>query len=146
GPVYVNGAEPGDVLEVEIRELQHHGWGYTGVWPGKGLLAEDFGDEYALQHWYVGDDGRVGFKPNIRIPIEPFIGFLGNAPAEAGAFNTMMPRPTGGNMDIRHLTVGSSVFLPVAVPGALFSTGDCHLGQGDGEVCLTAMEAPLTAT
>lgn len=144
GPVYINGSEPGDVLAVEILELIDHGWGWTGVFPGMGLLPQDFEGQSDLHIWHVGSDGRAAFKPNIRVPIEPFCGIMGLAPAEPGNHSTLPPRPTGGNMDIRHLKAGSTLYLPVTVPGGLFSVGDCHLAQGDGEVCQTAIEAPMT--
>jgi acetamidase/formamidase len=146
GPVAIVGAEPGDVLEIEVLEYKHKGWGWSCISPGSGLLAEDFGDTHALHIWKVGEDGRVKFKPGISIPIEPFAGIMAVAPAESGPFPTMPPRRTGGNMDIRHLIEGSALYLPIEVPGGLFSIGDCHLAQGDGEVCVTAIEAPMTVT
>jgi acetamidase/formamidase len=146
GPVFINGAEPGDVLEIEILEFEHKGWGWTCISAGTGLLPEDFGDTYALYFWNVGEDGRAKFKPGISIPIEPFAGIMGLAPAEPGVHSTIPPRRTGGNMDIRHLTKGTTLYLPVEVPGGLFSIGDCHLAQGDGEVCITAIEAPMKVT
>jgi len=147
GPVAVRGAEPGDVLAVEMLDFQHEGWGWTVIEPIGGLLTEeDFNGVHDLHIWHVDGEGYAVFKPGIRVPVQPFAGHLGVAPAESGAHWTGPPRPTGGNMDVRHLGIGSTVFLPVAVPGALFSTGDCHLAQGDGEVCLTAIEAPMTVT
>lgn len=147
GPVAVAGAEPGDVLAVQMLEFQHEGWGWTVIDPAfGGLLTEDFKDTYDLHIWHVDANNRAVFKPGIRVPVEPFCGNLGLAPAEPGQHSTVVPRPNGGNIDIRHLTVGSTLFLPVAVDRALFSVGDCHLAQGDGEICLTAIEAPLTVT
>jgi len=146
GPIAIAGAEPGDVIEIEILEFEHKGWGWTGIFPDLGLLADDFKDTYALHIWKVGNDGKAKFKNGISIPIEPFCGIMGLAPAEPGAHSTTPPRRTGGNMDIRHLTKGTTLFLPVEVTGGLFSVGDCHLAQGDGEVCVTAIEAPMNVT
>ena len=126
------GAEPGDVLKVEIQEFAHEGWGWTCIYPGFGLLPDDFGNYMGLFIWKVGKDGRAELKPGIRIPIEPFMGIMGVAPKEDGAHSTMPPRRTGGNLDIRHLCKGSVAYFPVDVPGALFSVGDGHLAQGDG--------------
>lgn len=145
GPVAVRGAEPGDVLELEFLDFAHEGWAWTMVHPGLGLLQAEFGDAVALRIWNVGRDCRAEFKPGIRVPIEPFCGVVGLAPAEPGPHITLSPRRVGGNIDIRHLCKGSVLQLPVEVHGALLSIGDGHLAQGDGEVCGTALEAPLTA-
>ncbi|MCU4926792.1 acetamidase/formamidase family protein [Halobacteria archaeon AArc-dxtr1] len=147
GPVAVAGASPGDVLEVEILDIEHRGWGYTLVLPGAaelGLLADEF-PEPALHIWDV-EDGAAQFVDGIEVPAAPFPGTVGVAPEATGEFDTLPPRATGGNLDIKHLTVGSTVSLPVAVEGALFSTGDGHITQGDGEVCGTAIEAPMSIT
>jgi acetamidase/formamidase len=146
GPVVVSDAEPGDVLSVEILDFTHQGWGYTVIYPGFGLLPEDFGDTCHLQLWNIGNDGRAELKSGIRVPIDPFCGVIGVALADSGAHPTMPPRHVGGNIDTRHLTKGSTLYLPVEVPGALFSAGDGHLAQGDGEVCGLAIESPLTVT
>jgi acetamidase/formamidase len=144
GPVAVRGAMPGDTLAVEILAFQHEGWAWTSVEPGFGILASEFGDEYALKIWRV-DRGAVSFRPGIRIPVEPFCGVMGVAPKEPGAVITIPPRACcGGNMDCKHLRPGATVFFPVHVPGGLFSVGDGHLAQGDGEVCGTAVEAPVS--
>ncbi len=147
GPIAVAGAQPGDVLEVEVLSLEHEGWGYTLVLPGEaelGILADEF-PEPALFVWDV-DDGVAQFNHGIEVPIDPFPGVVGVAPAEPGSYDTLPPRSTGGNMDIKHLTAGATVSLPVAVEKALFSIGDCHAAQGDGEVCGTGIEAPMTVT
>lgn len=146
GPVAVAGAEPGDILKAEILEYEHDGWGYTTISPGFGLLADDFGDEYTLHVWHVGDDGRAGLTPSVRLPVEPFCGVMGVAPESPGLQPTLPPTRLGGNMDNRHLCKGSTVYFPVEVAEALFSVGDGHLAQGDGEVCGIAIEAPLTVT
>jgi len=144
GPVYVEGAEPGDALEVEVISLEHKGWGWGAVIPDFGLLAEDFKEPYL--HLFCLEGNWCWFNEHIRIPYEPFCGTMGVAPAEPGRFGTLPPRRNGGNLDIRHLTPGARVFLPVLVPGALFSCGDCHAAQGDGEVNGTAIEMPATVT
>ncbi|MBI1742187.1 acetamidase/formamidase family protein [Candidatus Acetothermia bacterium] len=144
GPVYVKGAEPGDTLEVEVIRLEHRGWGWNAVIPGFGLLAEDFSTPY-LHHYKLGQE-HCEFRSDIRIPYEPFCGVMGVAPREPGRFNTIPPRENGGNLDIRHLTAGTRIFFPVLVPGALFSCGDCHSAQGDGEVNGTGIETPMTVT
>ncbi|ELY64297.1 acetamidase/formamidase family protein [Natronococcus jeotgali] len=147
GPVAVAGAEPGDVLAVELLEFEHEGWGQTLVLPGEmelGLLAAEF-PEPASHVWEL-EDGVGRFVDGIEVPIDPFPGVIGVAPAEDGAHSTFPPRSVGGNLDVKHLTAGSTLYLPVAVEGALFSVGDCHAAQGDGEVCGTGIEAPMTVT
>ncbi|QLG27359.1 acetamidase/formamidase family protein [Halorarum halophilum] len=147
GPVYVEDADPGDVLEVELLDPQHKGWGYNVYFPGEmelGLLPEDF-DEPGIHIWDLeGDIGK--FVNGIEVPLDPFPGVIGNAPGESGEHDTLPPRDVGGNMDVKHMTAGTTVYLPVEVEGALFSTGDCHAAQGDGEVCVTGVEAPMFVT
>lgn len=144
GPVYVRGAEPGDALEIEVVALETGAWGYTVIAPGFGLLPDDF-REPALFHWDLTGD-PVPFVRGVRIPKEPFLGVMGVAPAEPGSFNTMPPRRNAGNVDVKQLTAGTKLWLPVLAPGALFSCGDGHAAQGDGEVCVTAIECEMTAT
>jgi len=141
GPIYVRDAEPGDTLQVDFLALHTADWGWTGIFPGFGLLADHF-TEPALKIWHLEGD-YAEFKPGIRIPIEPFCGEIGVAPAATGSFSTIPPSANGGNIDTKHITVGSTVYLPVFVPGALFSVGDGHAAQGDGEVCGTAIETPM---
>jgi len=143
GPVAVEGAKPGDSLEIELLEFQPAGWGWTASIPGFGLLADDFPDP-ALRITQLGD-GSAEFLPGIRVPLAPFCGELGVAPAAAGPHSTIPPAEFGGNMDTRHLTAGATLYLPVFVPGARFSMGDGHAAQGDGEVCGTAIETPMRA-
>jgi acetamidase/formamidase len=144
GPVYIEGAEPGDSLQVDIVSIQHKGWGWNGVIPGFGLLPDDFPEPY-LHHYRLGET-FCEFRPDILIPYEPFCGVMGVAPREPGRLTTIPPRENGGNIDIRHLTPGSKVFFPVLVPGALFSCGDCHSAQGDGEVNGTGIETRMSVT
>ncbi len=144
GPVCVRGAEPGDSLAIEILGYEHKGWGWTVSATRGGLLPGEF--DFLLKQWKLDDSGFAEFKPGIRIPVEPFAGIIGVAPAEPGAHLTAPPRSHGGNMDIRHLVAGATLYLPVFVPGALLSAGDCHAAQGDGEVSLTAIEAPMDVT
>jgi acetamidase/formamidase len=144
GPVFVRGAEPGDTLEVEVLDLTPGAFGWTRFSPGRGLLADDF-DAPFMVSWDLTKD-PTPLRPGIAVPLEPFLGVMGVAPAEPGAHSTMPPRRNGGNIDTKQLTAGSRLFLPVLVPGALFSCGDGHAAQGDGEVCITAIETEMTAT
>jgi acetamidase/formamidase len=132
---------------VEFLDLQPADWGWTAVIPGFGLLADEF-PEPALKIWHLeGDaDGWAEFAPGIRVPLAPFCGEIGLAPGLSGALSTIPPYRHGGNMDTKHLTRGARLFLPVEVPGALYSMGDGHAAQGDGEVCGTAIETPMRAT
>ena len=147
GPVRVRGARPGDVLVVEILEVKPGApFGWTAIRPGRGLLPEaDFPKPY-LQIWDVSD-GRFARKDHrIAVPIEAFPGVMGTALPEPGGHSTMPPRKNGGNMDIKQLTAGTTLELPVWVDGALFSVGDGHAAQGDGEVCVTAVEMNAEVT
>ncbi|WP_027965040.1 acetamidase/formamidase family protein [Halalkalibacillus halophilus] len=142
GPVYVEGAEPGDTLEVEIEHFGTMSWGWTAIIPGFGLLNEQFSDPY-LKVWDLNNQQIAKFADGIEIPTKPFPGTIGVALPEDGEHSVVPPRKNGGNMDIRHLTKGTRLLLPVWVDGALFSVGDTHAAQGDGEVCGTAIEAPM---
>jgi acetamidase/formamidase len=151
GPVYINGAEPGDVLKIEFLSLKTASYGWTAIFPGSaafGLLADEF-PEPALKIWDLethANDGFAVFKDGIHIPIKPFLGVAGLAHQEKGQYSTIPPYDTGGNIDCKHITVGSTLYLPVKVKGALFSCGDGHAAQGDGEVCGTAIETPMKTT
>lgn len=147
GPVFVDGAEPGDVLVVRLEHYAPSGWGWTANIPGFGLLADDF-TEAALLHWNYDASGAkpLLFGEAAKIPLQPFAGTIGVAPAEPGPHSIIPPRRVGGNMDIRDLVAGSTLYLPVEVDGALFSIGDTHAAQGDGEVCGTAIESPMEVT
>jgi len=142
GPIAVDGAEPGDTLAVEVLDLHTEGWGWTAILPGLGLLPDDFPDAY-LRLFDLSDGDLVHFREDIKIPIEPFMGTMGVCPAGASAQPIMPPGTFGGNMDTRQLTRGTTLYLPVQAPGALFSCGDAHAAQGDGEVCVTGLESPM---
>lgn len=173
GPIYVEGAKPGDLLEVELLGYEPDDFGTTAVIPGFGFLADLFTDPYLVK-WEIQDGhARAEELPGVALPGDPFAGVIGVAPslelmdefrareeairaaggpvaddlpdrafppAAAAGLRTIPPRETGGNLDVRQLVAGSRLFLPVHVEGALFSIGDLHFAQGDGEVCGTAIE------
>jgi acetamidase/formamidase len=148
GPIAVRGAEPGDVLEVRIRSIGfRQNWGWTRIAPLRGTLPEDF-PERRLWHTAIDRQRGVGTVPwGQEIPLAPFFGVMGVAPRPIyGAVTTIIPREFGGNIDLKELTEGATLYLPVWAPGALFSVGDGHGVQGDGEVCITALETALTGT
>jgi acetamidase/formamidase len=149
GPIYVNGSKPGDVLKVEFLDLQCASYGWTAILKGFGVIAEDFPDAY-LKIWDLSpgqiEKGYTILKKGVHIPIRPFLGVVGVAPAQEGEFSTIPPMDTGGNIDCKYITRGSTLYLPVQVDGALFSCGDGHAAQGDGEVCGSAIETPMKAT
>ncbi len=143
GPVYIEGARPGDALVAEVLDVSIGDFGWTVITPGFGIL-EEFKEPY-LHKWDLKNKGFATFKHGIRIPINPFCGVMGVAPKESGVFEVAPPGKHGGNMDIKHLTRGSFVKIPVWVPGAVFSVGDVHAAMGDGEVCISAIECAGTA-
>ena len=182
GPVFVKGAAPGDVLEIEFLDIIPQPYGFTSIVPGLGFLRDIYTTPY-LVHWQIKDGWATSPKlPGVRIPGAPFMGVTGLAPSAAqvkawtarenalmsrggmvfppdangavpsrGAvasegLRTLPPRENGGNFDVKQLTKGSKLRLPVAVEGALFSTGDGHFAQGDGEVCVTAVEMRAQVT
>lgn len=145
GPIHVDGAEPGDALKITIEAFKPSGFGWTANIPGFGLLADDF-KEPALNLWkYDTSLEPALYGKNARVPLKPFAGTIGNAPAEMGLHSVVPPRRMGGNLDIRDLAAGTVLYLPVEVAGALFSVGDTHAAQGDGEVCGTAIESQMNA-
>lgn len=145
GPLFVEGAAPGDTLEVEVLSLEPGDWGWTVVLPELGLLAEDFPEPY-LKTWDLRGAERATLTPGIEVPISPFLGTMGNHTDEPGVFPPFPPHKGGGNLDNRHLVVGSTLWLPVWCEGALFSCGDSHAAQGDGEVCVSAIECGMKAS
>jgi formamidase len=179
GPVEVRGAEPGDVLELEIVGYETDDFGWTGIWPGSGFLGDVFERPF-LAKWELAEGvARSEQLPGVAVPAGAFAGVIGVAPSSdlferarvreeqlagegglvdlpsaslaappsaADGLRTYPPRENGGNMDIRDLVAGSRLFLPVHVPGALLSIGDLHFAQGDGEVCISAIETGGTAT
>jgi formamidase len=179
GPVYVSGAEPGDVLEIELLGYETDDFGSTAVIPGFGYLTDLFPDPYLVK-WEIADGlARSEELPGVAVPGDAFAGVIGVAPsherldavrrreealaargqpvadampegakppAVANGLRTIPPREIGGNLDVRQLVAGSRLWLPVDVPGALFSVGDLHFAQGDGEVCGTAIEVAGAVT
>jgi acetamidase/formamidase len=144
GPIGVHGAAPGDTLAIEVLDIRTQGWGWTAILPGLGLLPEDFPDAY-LRVFDLPYGDVAYLRDDIAIPLEPFFGTMGVCPAGASAQPVMPPGVFGGNMDVRQLVRGSTLYLPVQVEQALFSCGDAHACQGDGEVCVTGLEAPMFA-
>ena len=180
GPVYVNGAEPGDILEVKVLEVAPEPFGFTVQVPGFGFLRDLFTEPYII-HWDIANGVATSADlPGVKIPGAPFMGVMGTAPSHellgeinrreadlqarggmvllpdtadavprepgiaAKAVRTIAPHETGGNVDIKQLTAGTTVRFPVYTPGALFSVGDSHYAQGDNESCGTAVEMSAT--
>jgi acetamidase/formamidase len=148
GPVEVRGAKAGQVLEVRIKDIRlHYDWGFTYVAPQKGALPDDF-DEMHLMHIPLDRERMTGRMPwGLELPLKPFFGVMAVAPpAPWGSLSTLPPRRNGGNLDNKELVAGTTLYLPIHVDGALFSVGDGHGVQGDGEVCVTAIETGLVGT
>jgi acetamidase/formamidase len=144
GPVWIEGAEPGDVLQIDVLATRHSGWGWSSVIEGLGFLKDRF-REPCLFHWQLDGESTSSLAPAV-VPVRPFLGVMGVARAEDGAYRTRPPGPFGGNLDVRELCAGSRLYLPVFNKGALFSCGDGHAAQGDGEVCINGIECPLDVT
>jgi acetamidase/formamidase len=144
GPIFVEGAEPGDVLQVDVLKVAHKGWGWSSVVAGLGFLKERFSEPY-LFHWELEGDVSRSLMPAV-VPLRPFCGVMGVAQREDGEFRTRPPGNFGGNMDVRELCSGAKLYLPVFNTGALFSAGDAHAAQGDGEVCINGIECPTDVT
>jgi acetamidase/formamidase len=148
GPIAIEGAEPGDVLEVDILDVQlRQDWGWNLIRPLAGTLPDDF-HETRILNIPLDSERTVGRMPwGLDLPLKPFFGVMGVAPPPAwGRITSLIPRAMGGNLDNKELTPGAKLYLPVFVPGALFSCGDGHGVQGDGEVCVTAIETGLVGT
>lgn len=149
GPIHVRGAKPGMALAVRVDALTPGAWGWTAAGGWQSAINERLGmtQTKGFFVWDIDLETRTARLPSgFAVPIQPFLGVMGVAPAEAGRHVTSPPRAVGGNIDCRELTVGSTLHLPVQVPGALFSTGDGHAAQGDGESSGTAIECPMRAT
>jgi acetamidase/formamidase len=153
GPIYVNGAEAGDVLEVRYKRIRPFDWGAVFNNPGSigtGLLAQDF-PEGQVKYLKLDVPGMTAeFNKDIHVPLKPFQGTLGVAPPDGfypplspGVTSSVPPGPHGGNVDLSEMVEGSTMFIPVWKPGALIYTGDSHAVQGDGEICLTALETRM---
>lgn len=146
GPIFVRDAMPGDILEVQILEVRPKNWGWTCAggrdkWPDLAFGAEN--DEPVILNWAIDADARTAIAPSgIQITIRPFMGMMGVCPTEPGS-DPWSPGPHGGNLDCKELIAGTSLFLPVGIAGALFSTGDGHAVQGDGELCGCAVECGM---
>jgi len=148
GPVYVEGAEPGDVLEVRILSVRLAvPYAYNGFFPGLGFLPEEF-PEPRMKIIPLDEKRMVArFAPGIEIPLRPFFGSMGVAPPEsAGRISSNPPGIHAGNLDNKELVAGSTLYIPVHARGALFEAGDGHAAQGNGEVDITALETSLTGT
>lgn len=141
GPIYVEGAQPGDVLKVRLNRIVPRAYGVNFNLPGMlGQFPERF-QEGQVRFFYLDTVRKIAvFAPGIEIPLAPFPGILGVARAESGQYSTVPPGPYGGNMDIRELVEGTTAYFPVFVEGALLWSGDSHAAQGNGEVNLTAIE------
>jgi formamidase len=175
GPVEVRGASPGDILELEVLAYENDDFGWTAIWPGSGFLGDLFDRPFLARWELAGGVARSEQVPSVAVPACPHAGVIGVAPSvelfqracaregEIGTANppspehawppeaadglrTYPPRENGGNMDIRDLGPGARLWLPVHVAGALLSVGDLHFAQGDGEVCISAIETGGTAT
>jgi formamidase len=175
GPVYVEGAEPGDTLVIELVDVEPESFGFSAIFPGFGVLADLFAEPFLVTWQLDRLYGRAEALPGFRIPADPFPGTIGVAPSaelmetvrrredalgldlsdftpppvpsHAGdGLSTLPPREIGGNIDLRQFVRGAKLFLPVHVPGALLSLGDCHYAQGDGEVCGSAIEIGARVT
>jgi acetamidase/formamidase len=148
GPVAVEGAAPGDVLQIDILAVEcRQNWGYTRIRPLAGTLPEDF-PVHKIWHTAIDRQRGIATLPwGAEIELAPFFGVMGVAPPPVyGAVTSIVPREFGGNMDLKELVAGTTLYLPVWAPGALFSCGDGHGVQGDGEVCVTALETALSGT
>jgi acetamidase/formamidase len=140
GPIAIHGAQPGDVLQIDVLNVSHKGWGWSSIIPGLGFLKQRFTEPF-LFHWNLESTISRSLSPAV-VPLRPFCGVMGVAPSEHGEFRTRPPGIVGGNMDVHELATGATLYLPVQQPGALFSCGDAHAAQGDGEVCINGIECP----
>lgn len=148
GPIAIDGAEVGMTLGVQIGDVRPGAYGFTAVggWPHPINQRLGVADEGTYLLWTLDAEKMVGRNQyGQSVALRPFLGVLGMPPAEPGLHSTVPPRPTGGNLDCKELVAGSTLYLPIAVPGGLFSVGDGHARQGDGEAAITAIECPMEA-
>ncbi|WP_343487117.1 acetamidase/formamidase family protein [Allomuricauda sp. d1] len=143
GPVFVENAQPGDVLMVTLHKIELGDWGWNAIVPSFGFLADTLNAKYLKLYKLGADCEKVMFNDDIAIELNPFPGVMGVAPDTTALLNTIPPRANGGNMDDPNMTEGTTLYFPVFVEGGLFSIGDGHAVQGLGEVCGTAIECPL---
>ncbi|CCH53182.1 Acetamidase/Formamidase [Fibrisoma limi BUZ 3] len=148
GPVYIEGAQPGDTLEIRILDLTFPAnFGVNSVWPGGGGIPDAVTTRETFVYRYDTKRNVALLKEGVEIPLKPFMGVMAlSPPAETGRVSSIPPAFFGGNLDIKHLTKGATLYLPVSVPGGLFTTGDGHGAQGNGEVSGVAIETALTLT
>ena len=146
GPIFIEGAEAGDTLEVRILDIKlRSNYGVNSVWPKGGALPEGVTTPESFVYRYNLKKQTASFKEGIEIPIRPFMGVMAvSPPAEVGRVSSIPPAFFGGNLDLKHLVKGTTLFLPISVKGALFTTGDCHAAEGNGEVSGVAIEASLS--
>lgn len=146
GPIYIEGAEPGDTLEVRILDIMlRSGYGVNAVWPKGGDLPDDVKTRENFVYKYDKKKRTASFKPGIEIPVKPFMGVMAvSPPPQTGRVSSIPPGYYGGNLDLKHLVKGTTLYLPVSTQGALFTTGDSHAAQGTGEISGVAIEASLT--
>jgi acetamidase/formamidase len=144
GPIYVEGAKPGDALEIEVRDLKILGWGWSAVLPDFGLLSEEIRDVY-LKIWELDRD-HIQMPNGATFKLRPMIGCIGVAPGADGDYASITPTNAAGNIDIKYLGVGAKLYVPVFNDGALLSAADGHAIQGDGEISGTAIECPMQMT
>jgi acetamidase/formamidase len=145
GPIHVEGARPGDTLAVEVLSLEAGEWGWCVILPELGLLPDDYPDGF-VRTFDLRGRSTATLVPGVEIPIAPFCGTMGTCPDREGTFVPFPPHEGAGNVDTRHLTQGTAFHIPVHLPGAHFSIGDPHAAQGDGEVCVAAIECPMRAS
>ena len=147
GPIYIENAKVGDIIEVEFLKFDTSGWGWTAVIPGFGLLSDEFKDpDINIWSYDKYNPSHSMYCEFAKIPLKPFVGTIGLALEEPGLHSIVPPRHCGGNLDIKDLSKGSKIRFPVQVEGGLLSLGDTHAAQGDGEVCGTAIESPMQVT
>ena len=148
GPVYIDGAEPGDMLEIRILDLTFPaGFGVNSVWPGGGGIPDAVTTRETFVYRYDANHKMATLMEGVSLPLKPFMGVMAlSPPADMGRQSSIPPNFFGGNLDIKHLTKGATLYLPVSVAGGLFTTGDGHGAQGNGEVSGVAIETALTLT